>query len=103
MVNASLQPPRVALNDCLVCRGRHFYIEPDEDENLMLMGCYRCGNRVDISIACLVEFPLHRWKDPIERHHMYQRLDPLYDQWNQLNEPFDWRGSRDCARQGMGG
>lgn len=93
----------IVLNDCLVCRGRHFYIEPDEDEVLMLMGCYHCGNRVDFPIAHLAGFSLHRWKDPFERRWMYRELWPLYGQWNQSNETFDWRGSMECARQGLVG
>ncbi len=81
----SSRPPDV-LNNCLVCRGRHFYIEPDEEEVRMLMGCYCCGNRVGMPIGNISGFSLEQWENPAKRRWMYDSLAPLYGLWNQSNE-----------------
>lgn len=82
----------VVLNDCQVCSGRRFFIEPDREELRMLMGCYRCGNQVDVPIIEMQGFSLSRWKNPFERGRLYSLLVPLYEFWNSSNLPFDWRG-----------
>lgn len=47
------------LNDCLVCR--LFVVEPNEDETVILMGCYRRGNSVNIPIPRMEGFSLNYW------------------------------------------
>ncbi|TNE77128.1 MAG: hypothetical protein EP334_07250 [Gammaproteobacteria bacterium] len=83
----------IVLNNCWVCRGRRFYVEPDEGESLLLMGCYQCDNQVDLPISALDGFSLQCWKNPTERAQMFACLSPLYDHWNAANEQFDWRGT----------
>lgn len=87
----------MVLNDCLTCRGRRFFIEPDDAQDLLLMGCYQCGNHVDIPLSRIAGFSLRRWQDPLERGSLYKVLAPLYEHWNLSNAEFDWRGSNDAT------